>query len=347
MASIYDNEGNALDEGTEKAPDVQALSVMQRAEIDGQIATAKAYPRSIAQFARDARELITADQDMAEACIYALPRGRGSDRKTITGPSARFAEILQYTFGNNRSGGRVVATDDGYITGQGVFHDLEKNVLITIEVARRITDSRGKRYNADMVGVTGNAAISIALRNAVLKGIPKPIWLPLYEAAKATAIGDIKTLPVRREGAIGWFAKVGVSLEQLLAKLEVEGLEDIGLDELELLTGWKTALRDGSGASVETMFAPEPPERAGAITGRADAATAAATVAARAAAAEGAQNDAQAADDPIKPWKAKLHLAQTKDELDEVLNQAGAELPKGAGWDELQLLYDARAIDLT
>lgn len=265
----YDNDDGRVVHDEEKKPDAGTLAVIQRAEIDGAIATARAFPRSYADFAREARAMVTMDQEIAEACIYSLPRGKGANKKMITGPSARFAEIIAYAFGNSRSGGRVVETGKEYITAQGVFHDLEKNTTITIEVSRRIVDSYGKRYNADMIGVTGNAGIAIAVRNAQLKGIPKALWLPLYEAARGTAIGDIKTLNVRREAAIGWFVKAGVSVEQLLAKLEIEGVEDIGLDELEIMTGWKTALRDGS-ANVDTMFAPEREEAGEKVAGFAE-----------------------------------------------------------------------------
>lgn len=56
------------------------------------------------------------------------------------------------------------------MTAQGVFHDLERNVAITYEVRRRIVDKNGRRYKPDMIGVTANAACSIALRNAILRG---------------------------------------------------------------------------------------------------------------------------------------------------------------------------------
>jgi hypothetical protein len=254
----YDQNGQHLDDDERDVTGSavnEMLPALMRAEIDGQIATARAFPRKIGDFAREARQLVTLDEETAQACIYALPRGKGRDAKTIAGPSARFAEIIQYCFGNNRGGGRVISDDGDYVTAQGTFHDLEKNVQVTMEVQRRIVDKYGKRYNADMIGVTGNAAAAIAHRNAVLKAIPKALWLPLYEAARFTAIGDIKTLSVRRDAALGWFAKSGVTLEMILAKLELAGVEDIGLDELEILTGLKTALRDGS-STVERMFAP-------------------------------------------------------------------------------------------
>lgn len=238
-------------------PDAGTLTAVVRAEIDGQIATARAFPRSVTAFIKSARELVAIDEETAEACIYSLPRGKDDhgNKKFITGPSARFAEVIQHCFGNNRAGGRVVAIDKDTITAQGVYHDLEKNVQVTKEVQRRILDSRGRRYNADMIGVTGNAAISIALRNAVLAGIPQALWLPIYETARMVAVGDVTTLATRRGNALLWFGKVGVSPEQIFERLGVEGAEEIGIENLETLVGIKTAIRRGD-VTPEAAFAP-------------------------------------------------------------------------------------------
>lgn len=267
----YDDRDDDGDSSREVVPSAQTLALLARAEVDGQIATARAFPRKIGAFAREARELVTLDADTAESCIYSLPRGRGADKTIITGPSARFAEVLQYAFGNSRGGGRVVDVDGNFVVAQGVFHDLEKNVMTTMEVRRRITTSSGKRFNDDMITVTGNAAAAIAHRNAVLKAIPKPVWLPIYEAARMVALGDISTLSQRRGIALAWFAHKGVSEAQILAKLELAGVEDIGLDELEYLTGLKTAIRDGS-LRAEDAFAPEPDAPSPAATGARNAA---------------------------------------------------------------------------
>lgn len=239
------------------APDVSTLPALLRAEIDGQIATAHAFPRSVKRFVNEATELVCLTEEMAEACIYALPRGRGANRKTIEGPSARFAEIIQHCFGNNRGGARIVAEDGEFVTAQGTYHDLEKNVQVVMEVKRRITDSQNRRYSADMIGVTGNAAAAIAHRNAVLKGVPKALWLPIYERARAVVVGDIKTLTRKRDEALAWFAKVGITPEQICRVLDAPGVEDIGLDELAILAGIKTAIREGS-TTPEQAFAPEP-----------------------------------------------------------------------------------------
>ncbi|MGO1069287.1 hypothetical protein [Lysobacter sp. CA199] len=232
--------------------DTSTLVAINRAEIDGQIATAHAFPRSVTAFMREATELVTLNADMAEACIYALPR----DGKTMTGPSARFAEVVAHSFGNNIAGARVVAEEGNFIVAQGVYHDLEKNAKTTMEVRRRITTKAGKRFGDDMVGVTGNAAASIAHRNAVLKGIPKALWLPIYEAARQVAIGDVTTLVDRRAKALAWFQTVGVAPAQVCIRLGIEGIDDIGLPELELLTGLRTAIREGS-VTPEAAFAPE------------------------------------------------------------------------------------------
>src|SRR5690606_20898415 len=110
-------------------------------------------------------------------------------------------------WGNNRAGARVIDDKGDFIVAQGVFHDLERNVAITYEVQRRVVDRYGKRFKADMIGVTANAACSIALRNAVLKGVPKAFWEDMYTEARKVIMGDVKTLANRRAAAIASFQR--------------------------------------------------------------------------------------------------------------------------------------------
>jgi hypothetical protein len=224
-----------------QAPDIETLAVLNKSEIDQQITTARKYPRSIVQFRKEALQLATLDEQTASECIYALPRAG----KTIEGPSARFAEIINYAWGNTRAGARVVSEDEEFVTSQGLFYDLEKNTAISYEVKRRITDSRGRRYNADMIGTTSNAASSIGLRNAVLKGIPKALWKPIYDSARKVVAGDIRTLANRRDEAIKAFAIFGVTQEQIFATLGVKGVQDITIDHLVVLKGIHTAIQEG------------------------------------------------------------------------------------------------------
>jgi len=225
--------------------------LVTRAEYDVQIATARKYPRSVKQFMNTAAELVTLNESVADDCIYALPR----DGKNIEGPSARFAEIILHAWGHTRAGARVVSDDGRFITAQGVCHDLQNNTLIAYEVRRKITNKSGKRYNDDMIGVTGNAASSIALRNAILKVIPKALWSPIYDEAKRVVVGDSKTLANRRAKALELMQKFGATPEMVFNRLGVKGAEDITLDHLVILRGFANALKDGE-FTVESIFNP-------------------------------------------------------------------------------------------
>lgn len=232
--------------------DSSTVALLNKSEIDMQVSTAHKYPRSIKRFRDEALQMVTLNENIADSCIYALPRGG----KTIEGPSARFAEVIASSWGNCRAGARVVNDSGNFITAQGVFHDLERNVAITYEVQRRITDKNGVRFKDDMIGVTGNAASSIALRNAILKGIPKAFWDDMYQAARQTVMGDFQTLANRRAEAMKVFVSLGVTPEQVLFKLGVSGVEDITLEHLVLLRGLITAIRDGD-TTPENAFAVE------------------------------------------------------------------------------------------
>lgn len=227
---------------------------MVKAEIDQQIATAHAYPRSVARVVKNVLSLVTISPAAAEECGYALPRGG----KPILGPSIRLAEIVAGQWGNCRIGARVVHVDrfEKYVEAEGVFHDLETNTATTARVRRRIVDSRGNLFSDDMIIVTGNAACSIAKRNAILAGVPKAVWQEAYDVALKTVKGDVKTLPERRAAAFKAFAAFGVKPEQIFAALEVEGEEDIGLDEIAKLTVMHKAIKDGE-QTVEDYFPPQ------------------------------------------------------------------------------------------
>lgn len=230
------------------------VELISRAEIDQQITTAKQYPRSIKAFMDDARAMVTLNEAVAESCNYGLPRGG----KIITGPSVRFAEIIYSAWGNCRAGTRIIHEDSRFVTAQGVCHDLQRNTMITKDVKRRITSKEGKTFNDDMVGVTGNAASSIALRNAILAVIPKAFWEPLYDESRKVAMGDSKTLATRRADALAVMQKFGVSLDMILAKFEIKGEEDISLEILQTLNGCRNSLKNGE-TTVEALFPTEKP----------------------------------------------------------------------------------------
>ena len=243
----------------EKKPETLAMSVVQErtlAEIDSQVATAKAYPRDIATFRKRAIDLATMDQETAESCFYKLPKRKGSD-EAIQGPSIRLAEICGSCYGNLRYGARVTEEQERYVAAQGVGRDVEMNIEASIEVRRPIVTKSGHRYGDDMINVTANAACSIALRNAIFKIVPAALIKPIYEAAIQAAIGTVETLIERRQVMVKRFGALGVSLDQILRHVEAAKLDDVGMKEMEQLIGIYTALRDGD-TTVGQVFGEAP-----------------------------------------------------------------------------------------
>lgn len=228
-----------------------SLYLQTKAEIDTQIATAKAFPRSEKMFIDRAISMATVTEEIAQSCIYALPRGG----KPIEGPSIRLAEIIVASYGNLRASARIVDNDGKMITSQGVCHDLENNTAVSVDVKRRITDKNGRTFNDDMQVVTGNAANAIAFRNAVFKVVPMAFTNAIMDQVKDVARGTAQTLTERRNKAVEWFNGQGVKNEQICAALDIKKVEDIDLDKLMTLSGMKTALKNGE-STIKEMFEP-------------------------------------------------------------------------------------------
>lgn len=228
-----------------------SLPEILKAEIDMQISTAKAFPRSPKMFIDAAISMATLSEEIAASCSYALPRGG----KSLEGPSVRLAEIVCATYGNIRSAARVISNDGKTITAQGICHDLETNNSISVEVKRRITGRDGKTFNEDMQVVTGNAACAIAFRNAVFKVVPSALVNVVYEEARKVARGTAATLVSRRDNAVAYFKSLGVTEKQICDILEVKKIEDIDLDKLTTLRGMATLIKNGE-STVKDLFEP-------------------------------------------------------------------------------------------
>jgi len=233
---------------------IERNAPMLRAELDVQINTAKAYPRNVTQCVEEALMLATMDEETAESCFYCLFRNdKNGGKSEIRGPSVRLAEIVTNAWGNLHAAARIIENDGKFITAEAVAWDLEKNVKISSEVKRRITGRDGRTFNDDLQVVTGNAACAIAFRNAVFKVLPKTITEKIYKAAVQKAIGDETTLNKKREAAINYFGKMGVTKETILEALNKQTINDIDLKDIETLIGIKTAISEGS-VSIENAF---------------------------------------------------------------------------------------------
>lgn len=227
----------------------------EKAQVQSQMAVARQYPRSLSEVKQQMMSYALLDEETAAQCFYTLPARKGGDGKPIQGPSVRLAEIALACYQHLRAGTRVIADDGKFITAQAVVADLQNNVAISIEVRRRVTDKHGRRYSEDMIAVTGNAACSIALRNATFRVVPGALVKPVYEAAKRLAVGDAKSLVQRRADALASFAKLGVGKDEVCRALGVAGAEDIDLEGIGVLIGYFNAIRDGD-TTVDAVFRP-------------------------------------------------------------------------------------------
>lgn len=237
-------------------PELTPMSAAAKGEVEMQLEAAHRYPRSVKKFLADATTLATLDVETAEACMYSYKRAG----KNITGPSIRCAEIVISCWGNSHVGARVVAIEDKEIVAQGGAWDLEKNVKCTMETRRRITGKDGSRFTDDMIAITGNAAASIALRNAIFKIVPLAYVQRVYDAARKVAVGSASTLSDRRAKVLTGLAKMGASIDRVLAAMGKPSVDDIGADDVAALIGLGTAIKSGD-QKLDDVF-PDPTRRA-------------------------------------------------------------------------------------
>jgi len=235
----------------EVAAEAGGLEAQTRGEIDIQIRTARSYPRSVSKFVSEVLSLATLNQETAAACFYALPR----DGKSVSGPSARLAEIVASCWGHMRVEARISGEDEHFVMSRAMAWDLQNNVAIAFEARRRITNKKGQRFNDDMIAVTANAASSIAIRNAIFKVVPSAFWRPIFEACRRAAVGDQKTLADRRAASLEYFQKMGIDQARVFTLLGVTGIEDINLEHVGTLLGLANAIREGD-TNIDEAFPP-------------------------------------------------------------------------------------------
>lgn len=242
-----------------------ALETLNRTEIDIQVQTAMRYPKHSTpdqiNFALSKAEAFAmVDSETAESCFYRLERkDKDGKTKVIEGPSIRLAEIVANSWGNIRIATRIVGNDGKFITAQAACHDLESNVIQVIEVKRSITTSKGFTFSNDMQVVTGNAAASIARRNAILAVIPAAIFKPLYAKIQQRVLGEVKNdLANRRANMFKTYSLMGVTPEMLCKYLGVKKAEDITVEQVVSLGMLYNALKDGQTTVEESFGNPKP-----------------------------------------------------------------------------------------
>ena len=62
------------DYGDAPSNELSTTGVLQRVDIEQQVATARRFPRNVTRFRNQALAMVTIDQSVAKECIYAVPR---------------------------------------------------------------------------------------------------------------------------------------------------------------------------------------------------------------------------------------------------------------------------------
>lgn len=228
------------------------LAILNQSEYAAMVATANLdkNKRKIDIFSKNLMMYATHSQPVALSMFYTLPRAG----KQIVGPSVRYAEVVAPTWKNNSTGSRMIGVTDDTITAQGVFIDYEFNTRNIKEIPRRITNSQGQKFNSDMILTTGKAALSIAYREAVLKGgVPMALWNPAYEQAKLTAVGSAVSHAARIDAAMEYLTKLGVSEWQIMNAVGVTSPKELEIDHLVTLKALCEEIKKGV-RTIEDVF---------------------------------------------------------------------------------------------
>lgn len=230
-----------------------ALEAIERAEIDVAISTAKKYPRDIADSIKMCKELALRNPAIAKTCNYAVPRGG----KMLVGPSVHFARIVAYAWGNQTALARVIGCDHNDAHLQGVFHDLQTNSRIGIEMdwpvqAPKAPNDTPQRWK-DQMALAKRAGAAVALRTAIFNCIPMALFMDIAETAKLLAVGQGRSFLESRDEAVKQLKALGITQDQLYRYLSIGGLESITTDNLIHLHALLQAISDGT-LSVIDVF---------------------------------------------------------------------------------------------
>ena len=249
-----ENQGNGYEVlQVSQDQNVIQIDAVERANVDSQVATAKQYPRDLARSVNNSIAMATMDAATAQSCGYALPRGG----KPITGPSGHLAKLIVMNWVNMRAEAKVVQITDKQVISRGTCWDLENNVATAFEVRRSIVGKNGKRFSDDMITVTGNAANSIAYRNAVFSVIPKAIIDKVYQAAQHYITGDLsdeEKLVTRRKKCIDFFkSEYGITEDEVVMLCGKQTVNQIKADQIALLLGITQSLKDGDTTEEDLM----------------------------------------------------------------------------------------------
>jgi len=247
---------------TETVDEQEALELVGNADfllIKLQTELAQLNPRNIEQCKKELLTALTQNEQVAQDCFYALPRGD----KTIEGPGIQLALSMAQKWGNLFVKTGILGHNGRTIKAGAVVWDLEKNNTYFFVEERRIFDKNGRTYSEDMIVMTGKAAQSIAMRNSIFKAVPLADFSEVLQQIKDVATGKASGIKLneRIEKAIVYWKASGVSENQMLRTLNKKSKDELNEKDLQTLIGLRTAIKDGHTTLDQAFMADQTQER--------------------------------------------------------------------------------------
>lgn len=333
------------------------------AEVQGAMVIAKRFPRDPIA-AMDSILQACTRPSLAEGALYSYSRG-GSE---ITGPSIRLAEVAAQCWGNIQFGIRELEQRNGESTVEAFAWDVQSNTrqVKVFQVPHQRHTKKGSYKLEDPRDVYELVANQGArrLRACILGIIPGDVIESAVKECEQTLKANADTSADGLKKLVAAFDHFGVTKDQIEKRCQCR-LEAIRPAQVVQMKKIYASLRDGMSVPGDWFEVDETDAKA-----EAPAASLREKIRSRAQPAKAAESARPADMDPAtgevpgpaeatapapaddleaacKHFLARLHLADTRDDLDEILNQANAELPAGEYRERVTMVYDARCLDMT
>lgn len=225
------------------------------AEVQARMAIAKRFPRDTVR-AMDAIKNSCARKGLAEKAVYVYARG-GQD---VSGPSIRLAEAMAQQWGNLDYGIlERESTAEGSLV-EAYCWDMETNVRVSkVFTVPHVRHTRnGSKQLTDPRDVYENMANNAArrLRACILGVIPGDVTEAAVEWCNATLKASCDVGPDAQKRMVETFKKVGVTREQIEAKIQ-RRVDAIQPAQMIMLRNIYAAIADGMAAAGDYFQAPE------------------------------------------------------------------------------------------
>lgn len=227
---------------------------LETASVNSQITTAKKYPRSLQLFKKRALDMALLDEETAESCLYRRPVGmKNGQQQFAEGMSIRMAEIVGASYGNLRVQATIIEQTPRQVIARGMAIDLESNFASSSEVIEATVKKDGTPYDERMRIVIAKSALAKARRDATFQVVPRALAKPVETAVRQLLLGNSETLTKRREKVISWIGKLGIDPKRVYGALGIAGESELGAEQLEQLTGLRTAIKDNE-VTIDEAF---------------------------------------------------------------------------------------------